>query len=481
MRVRDDYCTLALIINGREIHATDGRQAETVIDPATGAGLACLPHATEAELDEALHASAVAFSTWHREPALRRSAILRRTAELLRDRLDRLAGIMTLEQGKPLAESRAELAHAAEIFEWYAEEGRRAYGRIVPARDDSSLHYVVPEPVGPCVAFTPWNFPALTPARKIAGALAAGCPIILKASEETPGTAVEIVRALTDAGLPAGVAQLVFGIPDAVSRHLIASKVTRKVSFTGSTPVGIHLMKLAADGVKRVTMELGGNAPVIIFDDADYDKAIATLAPAKLRNAGQVCISPARFFVHESLSDRFARDVAARFASARVANGLDAGVDMGPLANARRVEAMERFVADATATGGRVLTGGTSPETTGNFFTPTVVTDLAPDALLLREECFGPIMPIVSFRTDEEAYEKANSVAAGLAGYAFTRDIGRAREASRSIQAGMVGVNSLAISQPETPFGGVKESGFGSEGGLEGLQAYQNVKLVTMA
>jgi succinate-semialdehyde dehydrogenase/glutarate-semialdehyde dehydrogenase len=481
MNLRDDYCTLALIINGREIGPAADRPGETVTDPATGADLARLPHATAAELDEALQASADAFPAWSRETALHRSTILRRTADLLRDRLERIARIMTLEQGKPLVESRAELAHAADLFEWYAEEGRRAYGRIIPARDAALRHYVVPEPVGPCAAFTPWNFPALTPARKLAGALAAGCPIILKASEETPGTAVELVRALADAGLPAGVAQLVFGVPDTVSRHLIASDVTRKISFTGSTAVGIHLMKLAADGVKRVTMELGGNAPVIIFDDADYDRTLATLTAGKLRNAGQVCVSPARFFVHESLADRFVRDLADRFAAARVTSGLAADVDMGPLANARRVEAMERFVEDAVLKGGRIAAGGKAFGTGGNFFAPTVVTDLRDEALLLRDECFGPIVPIVPFASDEEAYAKANAVPAGLAGYAFTTGIGRAQEASRSIRTGMVGINSLAISQPETPFGGVKQSGFGSEGGIEGLQAYQDIKLVTMA
>lgn len=481
MTLRDDYCRLALIINGREIEAAADGPGETVIDPATGGDLARLPHATEAELEEALQASAAAFATWSREPAIARSAILRRAAALLRERIERIARIMTLEQGKPLAESRAELAHAAELFEWYAEEGRRAYGRVVPARDPAFRHYVVPEPVGPCAAFTPWNFPGLTPARKLAGALAAGCPVILKASEETPGTAVEIFRALGDAGLPAGVAQLVFGVPDAVSRRLIGSDIIRKISFTGSTAIGIHLMKLAADGVKRVTMELGGNAPVIIFGDADYEKTLAMLTAAKLRNAGQVCISPGRFFVHESLADRFARDMAERFAAARVASGLEPGAEMGPLANARRVEAMERFIEDAAARGGRVETGGRALGGAGNFFAPTVVTGLPEHALLRREECFGPIAPITSFRDDEEAYAQANAVPAGLAGYAFTTSISRAQEASRSIRAGMVGVNSLAVSQPETPFGGLKESGFGSEGGVEGLQAYQDVKLVTMA
>lgn len=480
LNVAQGYCELSLWIDGRPIRTSVGRRSEPVYDPATGQMLAELPHATSHDLDHAVDAAARAFEVWRSVSPLERSHILRRAASLIRERIEAIARIMTLEQGKPLEESRSELVHSIELFEWYAEEGRRAYGRVVPARTPTLQHLVLAEPVGPCVAFTPWNFPALTPARKLAGALASGCSVILKASEETPGCAVEIVRALHDAGLPAGTAQLVFGIPSDVSTQLVGAPQIRKVSFTGSTAVGIRLMKLAAEGVKRVTMELGGNAPVLIFDDADYDATIAMLSAGKVRNAGQVCISPSRFFVHESLYDRFAMDMARRFAVMKIGNGLQSGIDMGPLANARRVEAMERFVADAEAAGAEVLCGGKRIGKAGDFFAPTVVAGLTDDAPLFATECFGPIAPITSFRSDEEALARANAVEAGLAGYCFTRSISRAYAASRQLKTGMVGINSLSVSTPETPFGGVKMSGFGSEGGVEGLQAYLETKLVTV-
>lgn len=480
MNHREDYVGLALYIDGRFVPASERQYREPVFDPATGKVLGQLPHATTQDLDDALAGAENAFTGWSGTSPFDRANILHAAADHIRERLDWIARIMSLEQGKPLAEARVETQHAADLFDWYAEEGRRAYGRVVPARSSALQHLVTVEPVGPCAAFTPWNFPALTPARKLGGALAAGCTVILKASEETPGTAVELVRALHDAGLPAGCAQLVFGDPATVSSKLIAAPSIRKVSFTGSTAVGIHLMKLAAEGVKRTTMELGGNAPVIVFEDADYDRALEMLWTAKLRNAGQVCVSPARFIVHESLYDRFSRDVVARFASASIGNGLDPGTMMGPLANPRRVEAMEQFLADADRSGARTLTGGSRLGDDGNFFLPAVVTELPEEARLLRDECFGPIMPIVPFRGDDEAYRIANGVEAGLAAYAFTTSLTRAREASRLLQAGMVGINSLAISQPETPFGGVKASGYGAEGGTEGLAAYQNTKLVTL-
>ncbi|MDO7836333.1 NAD-dependent succinate-semialdehyde dehydrogenase [Sphingobium sp. HBC34] len=474
------YCELALYIDGRFIPAGPGRMSEPVLNPATGDTLAELPHATAAELDEALAAAQRAFPAWAATSPLERSNILRRAAILLRERMGDHARILTLEQGKPLAESRGELTHSAELLEWYAEEGRRIYGRVVAGRAPGLEHVVLHEPVGPCAAFTPWNFPSLTPARKVAGALAAGCTVILKAAEETPGTAVELMRALHDAGLPKGCAQLVFGNPAEVSAHLIAAPAIRKISFTGSTAVGKHLMKLAADGVKRSTMELGGNAPVIVCADADYDLAMATLAAGKFRNAGQVCVSPARFFVHESLVDRFVRDVAARAGALKLGAGTDADTQMGPLANARRVEAMERFVADAQTRGGTVLTGGARHGNVGNFFAPTVVTGLDQDALLFSDECFGPIMPVQPFASLDEAIEGANAVEAGLAGYAFTTGLSNAHRIMHGVQTGMIGINSLTVSTPETPFGGIKESGYGSEGGLEGLQAYLNTKLATL-
>ena len=476
-----DYTTLSLYIDGRFIANGDGRTAEPVFDPATGRTLAELPHATTGDLDEAAAAAARAFPLWRATSPLDRGAILRRAAGLLRERLDRLCMIMTLEEGKPLAESRGEWIHACEVFEWYAEEGRRVYGRVIPSRSVGLDQLVLAEPIGPAAVFTPWNFPALTPARKVAAALAAGCTVILKASEETPGSAVEIIRALHEAGLPAGCAQVVFGVPSEVSERLIAAPEIRKVSFTGSTAVGRHLMKLAADGIKRTTMELGGNAPVLIFADADYDRTVKALAAGKFRNAGQVCVSPARFFVHESLIDRFTEDLVAHAAALRIGSGLDTASAMGPLANGRRVEAMERFIADAESRGGTVRTGGKRHGNAGNFFRPTVITGLDGDARLFSEECFGPILPIAPFATMDEAIEKANSVAAGLAGYAFTTGLETAQAAMHRIRTGMVGINTLAISTPESPFGGVGESGHGSEGGMEGLHAYLDTKLVSLA
>ena len=475
------YSKLKLYIDGRGIGMEPGRDMEPVLDPATGQTLAELPHATSAELDEALAASERAFPKWAATSPLERSDILRRAAAILRERMDDLCRTMTLEQGKPLVEARSEWTHACEILEWCAEEGRRAYGRVIRSRFPSTDHLVLQEPVGPCAVFSPWNFPALAPARKVAAALGAGCTVILRASSETPGCAVELLRALHDAGLPAGCAQLVFGRASTVSERLIRSREIRKVSFTGSTEIGVQLLKLAAEGVKRTTMELGGNAPVLIFADADYEHTLATLKGGKFRNAGQVCVSPSRYFVHESLADRFAADVAAHARALKVGSGLEADTGMGPLANVRRVEAMEAFVADAARRGGKVLAGGGRQGNAGTFFQPTVITGLDADASLFRDECFGPILPVMPFSNMDEAITLANGVEVGLAGYAFTRDLHIAQEVMRRVRTGMVGVNTLAISTPEAPFGGVGASGHGSEGGTEGLQAYLETKLVSLA
>jgi len=472
------YTDLALFIDGAFLSG-EGRDSEPVLNPATGQVLAELPHATTADLDRALAAAATAFPAWRRTSAYERGRILKRAADLIRERKAAIARIMTPEQGKPLAESDGEIAHAADVLEWYAEEGRRAYGRTVPSRVPGLTHTVAPEPVGVCLGFTPWNFPALTPARKIGGALAAGCPVIVKAAEETPGTAVEIARAFADAGLPPGVLALVFGKPAEVSSHLIVSPISRKISFTGSTPVGKQLMRLAIDDGKRTTMELGGHAPVLVFDDVDPAAAGRVAAAGKYRNAGQVCISPTRFYVQESAYDAFVEGFVEAARGIKVGNGLDAGIAMGPLANPRRVEAMERMVADARDRGGNIRTGGSRRGNAGFFFDPTVVTDLPDDSLLMTEEPFGPIAPIVPFRTLEEVLPRANGLPFGLAAYAFTGSARTAAAVAEGLEAGMVGINSFAVSNPETPFGGVKDSGHGSEGGIEGLAAYFNTKLVS--
>ncbi len=389
--------------------------------------------------------------------------------------------MLTMEQGKVLAEARIEVAVSADIIEWYAEEGRRAYGRIIPGRTPGVRQMTVQEPVGPCAAFTPWNFPGVTPARKIGGALGAGCSLIIKASEETPATCVELVRAFHDAGLPKGVLNLVFGVPAKISEHLIASDIIKKVSFTGSVPVGKHLTKLAADGMKRTTMELGGHSPVVVFADADPEKSAEIAAAGKYRNAGQVCISPTRFYVQEPSYDRFVKRFVDYAKNIKLGDGLVEGTTMGPLANPRRLDAMEGFIADAKKRGAKISAGGARPGNQGFFFAPTVVTDLPDDSRLMTEEPFGPVAPIVPFKTFDEVVERANSLPFGLAAYTFTSSTKTANLISDALQAGMVGVNSLAISTPETPFGGIKESGYGHEGGIEGLEAYTNKKLVIQA
>jgi succinate-semialdehyde dehydrogenase/glutarate-semialdehyde dehydrogenase len=474
------YPALHLVIDG-EFLGSDGRKSEPVFNPATGRPLGDLPHASEADLNRALAAAERAFEGWRKTAPQERGRILKRGAELIRERLDAIALIMTLEQGKPLAEAKGEVAYSANVIEWYAEEGRRAYGRVIPAGTPGLRQLVVMEPVGPAAAFTPWNFPGLTPARKIGGALAAGCSLILKAAEETPGVALELVRALHDAGLPPGVLNLVFGDPAQVSSQLIASPTVRKVSFTGSVGVGKHLGRLCVDGMKRMTLELGGHAPVLVFDDVDTDAVAATLAAGKFRNAGQVCIAPTRFYVHEAVAERFTDRFVAATEALVVGDGAQAGTTMGPLANPRRVEAMERFVEDAHARGGDIRTGGKRRGNEGWFFEPTVVTGLPDDARLMTDEPFGPMAPITPFKTFDEVVARANSLPFGLAAYAFTGSVKTATAIGDGLKAGMVGINTLAISAPETPFGGVRDSGYGQEGGIEGMQAYLDVKYIAQA
>jgi succinate-semialdehyde dehydrogenase/glutarate-semialdehyde dehydrogenase len=474
------YSDLKLYIDGQWLNG-EGRKGEDVINPATGKVLAKLPHASKADLDAALAAADKGFKVWRATSAYDRAKIMRKAADLLRERHEHVAKVMTQEQGKVFGESRIEVLTSADIIDWYAEEGRRAYGRIVPGRQRGVRQIVMQEPVGPVAAFTPWNFPTLTPVRKIAGALAAGCSIIIKASEETPGGCVELVRCFADAGVPAGVLNMVFGVPAEVSEYLIPSDIVRKVSFTGSIPVGKHLAALSAKGMKRTTMELGGHSPVVVFGDADPEKTADTIAAFKYRNAGQVCISPTRFYVQEDSYKKFVARFTEYAKSIKLGDGLEKGVTMGPLANARRLDAMESIIQDSKSRGGKIATGGSRHGNQGYFFQPTVVTDLPDDSKLMTVEPFGPIAPIVPFKTFDEVVERANSLEYGLAAYAFTNSSATANAIGDAINSGMVGVNSVAISTPETPFGGVKESGYGSEGGIEGLQAYMNNKFVSQA
>ena len=474
------YTDLALYIDGRWLNG-EGRKGEDVINPATGKALGHLPHASTADLDAAIAAAEKGLAVWKSTSAYDRSKIMRKAADLLRERYDHVSKVQTQEQGKVYVESRAEVLTSAEIIEWYAEEGRRTYGRVVPGRQKGVRQIVLQEPVGVVAAFTPWNFPTLTPVRKIGGALAAGCSIIIKASEETPGTCIELAKCFADAGLPAGVLNLVFGVPANVSEHLIPAKAVKKISFTGSISVGKHLAGLAARGMKRATMELGGHSPVVVFEDADPEKAADTIAAFKYRNAGQVCISPTRFYVQEKSYNKFLARFTEYAKGLKMGDGLEKGITLGPLANPRRLDAMETFVNDSKARGGKVVTGGSRQGNQGFFFQPTVITDVPDDSKIMTEEPFGPVAPIVAFKTFDEVVERANSLPYGLAAYAFTSSEKTATAIGDAMQSGMVGVNSVAVSTPETPFGGVKESGYGSEGGIEGLQAYLNTKFISQA
>lgn len=473
------FANLKLHIAGQWQDGGDGR-GEDVTNPATGEVLGRLPHASNADLDRAVDAAHGAFAAWSKTPAMERRRILLEAARLLRQRASLIARIITLEQGKTLAESEGELGGAIDIFEWYAEETRRLYGRLIPARVPGVTQTAVLEPVGPVAAFTPWNFPALTPARKIAGALAAGCTLIIKPSEETPATCRELVQACLDAGLPAGVLNLVHGVPSDVSARLIRRSEIAKITFTGSIAVGKHLTMLATEhGLKRCTMELGGHSPVLIFDDADIDRAAQLCASGRFRNAGQVCIAPSRFYVQRNAFPRFVQAMQAAAEKLVPGDGLQPTTTMGPLLSERRVQAMERYVSDARERGGRIVTGGEPLPGPGFFFQPTVITDLDDDALAMREETFGPIAPIVPFDTLDEGLKRANSLPYGLAAYAFTSSESTAGTVSAGLRSGMVGINHFGVSLAEAPFGGINESGHGSEGGSEGLLAYLNTKFVT--
>ncbi len=467
-----------LWITGQRIGATM-RATRPVLNPATGEMLAELPIATDEDLQRALAAAARGFARWRNVSAYDRAIVLHKAAALLRERTESIARTMTLEQGKVLIESRLEVGAAADIFDWSAEEGRRAYGRVVPARKPEIRQIVLREPVGVVAAFTPWNFPALTPARKLAGALGAGCSIILKPAEETPGTALALLQALLDAGLPEDAAQMVFGDPAQISSTLILSPVVRKISFTGSTAVGKQLAELAARGVKRATLELGGHAPVIVSDKADLDRTLKLSVGFKYRNAGQVCVSPSRFLVQAGIYDEFTSRFVRGAKEIRVSTGLDEDAQMGSLANERRRTSIHGLVEDAAARGAHVETGGRPYDTPGFFYPPTVLTDIPADARILNEEPFGPVAAISKFRTIEDAIAEANRLQYGLAAYCFTQDVSEHIALTNGIEAGMIGVNHFGISVAEIPFGGVKESGYGSEGGSEGIDGYLVTKSVT--
>ena len=474
------YPNTQLYINGNWCTAAAGRTLP-VVNPANGNQIGTVAYAGRADLDRALEAADQGFKTWRKVSAFERAKVMRTAANLFRERADAVAAMMTMEQGKPLPEARLEVLAGADIIDWFAEEGRRAYGRVIPARAEGVYQLVIKEPVGPVAAFTPWNFPINQVVRKLSAALATGCSIIVKAPEETPASPAELIRAFADAGVPAGVINLVYGDPAEISSYLIPHPVIRKITFTGSTPVGKQLAALAGSHMKRATMELGGHAPVIIFDDADVDLAAKTMTFMKYRNAGQVCVSPTRFLVQEGIYASFVEKFVAHTKAIKVGDGFDKDTKMATLANPRRSRAMETHVADAKKHGGKVQTGGYPIGEKGNFFEPTVVTELSEDAMAMNNEPFGPLAIINPFKNFDDAVSEANRLPYGLAAYAWTRSAKTANAIAASVETGMMTINHLGLALPEVPFGGVKDSGYGSEGGSEAIEAYLNPKFVSQA
>ncbi|MCE0761894.1 NAD-dependent succinate-semialdehyde dehydrogenase [Pseudonocardia kujensis] len=472
-----DHPTSRLFIGGEWREGGAGTVGD-LVNPATEDSLGPVARASASDLDDALTAAGDAFTGWGRTPAIARAGVLTKAAAMLRERSDAIARAMTIEQGKPLSEAALEVALSAETFEWFAGEAIRSHGRTLPARLPGQRQIVINQPLGPVLALAPWNFPMLLPVRKIAAALAAGCTVIAKPAEETPSATAAVAQTLHDAGLPAGALNIVTGVPAEISEHLIASRTIRKVSFTGSTAVGRELSKLAAENAKPSTMELGGHAPAVIFSDVDIDKTVAACVAGKTRNAGQVCTSPTRFIVHESIFDEFVSRFALALSDITVADGLAANVQMGPLANRRRLQAIGELVDDAVSQGAKLVTGGHRIGETGNFFQPTVLADTPTSARAMNEEPFGPIAMVNRFGEIDDALEQSHRLDVGLAAYVFTRSAANAQVMSEELRAGGIGVNSFSVSSIEAPFGGLKDSGHGYEGGSEGLDSYLHHKYV---
>lgn len=472
------YQDTSLLIDGRWRPGASGRTI-AVLNPATEEQIGTVAHADRADLDEALAAADKGFKIWRAVAPFERARIMRKAAALLRERVERIATLMTMEQGKVLAEARIETLAAADVIEWFAEESRRAYGRVIPARGPGIYQIAIKEPVGPAAAFTPWNFPINQVCRKLSAALAAGCSIIVKAPEETPASPAELLRVFIDAGVPDGVINLVFGVPAEISEYLIPHPIIRKISFTGSTAVGKQLAALAGLHMKRATMELGGHAPAVVFDDADIASAVKIISGAKFRNAGQVCIAPTRLLVQEKVYKDFVGKFTEAAKVVRVGNGLDPDSTMGSLANSRRVSAVEGFVQDAIGKGAKLAAGGHRVGNKGYFFEPTVLVDVPKEARAMNEEPFGPLALISPFSSFDEAAEESNRLPYGLASYAFTSSTRTATAIGAAIESGMVAINNVALALPENPFGGVKDSGYGSEGGIEAMESYLITKFIS--
>jgi succinate-semialdehyde dehydrogenase/glutarate-semialdehyde dehydrogenase len=470
-----DYPRLRLLIGNEWRTSAAGTP---VVDPATESVLGEVPHATATDVTDALTACERGFAVWRRMPAVERGVIIHEAARLLRERGAYIAKVITREMGKPLREASTEIDTAASILDWNAEEGRRTYGRVIPG-PAQRRHVVMQEPIGPVAAFAPWNAPLITPARKISSALAAGCSVVIKPAEETPGTALCLAEALLDAGLPAGALNMVFGHPAQISEQLLTAPGIRAVTFTGSTAVGKSLASLAAANMKRAVMELGGHAPVLVCADASPEAVAAGAAAAAYRNAGQVCTSPTRFFVDRSIYDRFVESLTRNVGALRVGDGLRDDTDIGPVASRRRIEAIEALISDAVQHGAVITTGGRRRAGTGFFWEPTVLANVSDECRISQVEPFGPVAAVTAFDDLDWALRRANGVPYALAGYIFTRDGAAIRRLSAELECGAIAVNHWQVSGPETPFGGHKDSGFGAEGGIEGISAFQQLKFVS--
>ncbi len=473
-----EYPNTQLFIAGQWRDAEGGRRID-VLNPASEEVIGTVAHATRADLDAALASAERGFAQWRKVSPFERGKVMRRAADLMRSRADAIARIMTLEQGKPVAEAKMEVMAGCDIIDWFAEEARRTYGQVIPARAEGVYQLAIKEPVGVVAAFTPWNFPINQVVRKVSMALAAGCATIVKPPEETPASPVELLKCFLDAGVPGDVINIVFGTPSEISGYLVPHPIVKKVTFTGSTVIGKHLAALAGQHMKRVTMELGGHAPAMIFDDADVDGAAKILAMAKFRNAGQVCVSPTRFLVQEKVYDRFVASFVSHAKALKVGDGLAADTNMGPMANERRIPVLEAMVADARGKGAEVVTGGNRIGNKGYFYEPTVVAGASTELLGMNEEPFGPIAFMRPFKDLEEVVTEANRLPYGLASYAFTTSGKTAARLAAGVEVGMMTINHLGLALPEVPFGGVKDSGYGTEGGSEAIDAYLNTKFVS--
>ncbi len=474
------YPNVELLIDGVWRPGAEGRTMP-IVDPATGDAIATLAQATRADLDAALVAAAKGFAAWSKTSAYNRARVMRKAAEIFRSRADYVAWLITREQGKPLAEAKGEVLNGADIIEWFSEEGRRTYGQVIPARAANVLQTTVKLPVGPVAAFTPWNFPINQLVRKVSAALTAGCSVVAKAAEETPAAPAELLRAFVEAGVPAGVVNLVFGVPSEISEYLIPHPIIQKISFTGSTAVGKHLAALAGRHMKRATMELGGHAPVIVLADADVGYAAKTSVASKYRNAGQVCVAPTRYLVEKPSFGEFLERFVEGAKALKVGSGLEPGVQMGPLANDRRIPFVQSLIADAVSKGAELKTGGGRIGNKGNFMEPTVLANVPLEARIMSEEPFGPIAIINPTDSLDAAIKEANRLPYGLAAYAFTRNSGAIQRISLEVETGMMSINHAGLALPEVPFGGVKDSGYGTEGGSEAVEPYLVTRFVTTA